>query len=246
MNLICGHSEPYLETWPASGYDAQWCGLRAADIGAPHGRYRIFILATDAGHRGEPEWSRETRREAGERTAIRSEPRRDRPTPADASHLGHEWGRPTRDRWAGPEDGSHALADTARNALWEQSVTESGRGGQAIAGLTGADIAERRGAPTAWGQYAPAIERWERILGRLAPAPTELGAKGGRRLAPRFVEWMQGLPIGHITAVPGVNRNAQLKALGNGVVPQQATEALRNLLEVACPRRSCSSLTRRR
>lgn len=30
------------------GYDAQWYGLRAADIGAPHGRYRVFILATDA------------------------------------------------------------------------------------------------------------------------------------------------------------------------------------------------------
>ena len=30
------------------GYDAQWCGLRAADVGAPHGRYRIFVLARDA------------------------------------------------------------------------------------------------------------------------------------------------------------------------------------------------------
>ena len=30
------------------GYDAGWCGLRAADVGAPHGRPRIFIVATDA------------------------------------------------------------------------------------------------------------------------------------------------------------------------------------------------------
>src|SRR5690625_4358670 len=29
------------------GYDAEWHGLRAADIGAPHGRYRVFILATN-------------------------------------------------------------------------------------------------------------------------------------------------------------------------------------------------------
>ena len=26
-------------------YDAEWCGLRAADAGAPHNRYRIFITA---------------------------------------------------------------------------------------------------------------------------------------------------------------------------------------------------------
>jgi DNA (cytosine-5)-methyltransferase 1 len=32
------------------GYDAQWCGLRAADVGAPHGRFRIFIVATDTRH----------------------------------------------------------------------------------------------------------------------------------------------------------------------------------------------------
>src|SRR5690625_6784230 len=29
------------------GFNAEWYGLRAADIGAPHGRYRVFILATD-------------------------------------------------------------------------------------------------------------------------------------------------------------------------------------------------------
>lgn len=39
-----------------------------------------------------------------------------------------------------------------------------------------------------------------------------------------------GLPAGHVTEVPGLNRNAQLKALGNGVVPQQAYAALQVLL----------------
>ena len=27
------------------GFDAEWTGLRAADVGAPHGRFRVFILA---------------------------------------------------------------------------------------------------------------------------------------------------------------------------------------------------------
>ncbi len=44
---------------------------------------------------------------------------------------------------------------------------------------------------------------------------------------------MQGLPEGWVTDVPGLSRNAMLKALGNGVVPQQAALALRLLLDRA-------------
>lgn len=39
-----------------------------------------------------------------------------------------------------------------------------------------------------------------------------------------------GLPAGHVTDVPGISRNDQLKMLGNGVVPQQAAAALRMML----------------
>jgi DNA (cytosine-5)-methyltransferase 1 len=41
---------------------------------------------------------------------------------------------------------------------------------------------------------------------------------------------MMGLPAGHVTNV-GLTRSQQLKALGNGVVPQQAALAIRILLE---------------
>src|SRR5690606_17220036 len=76
-------------------------------------------------------------------------------------------------------------------------------------------------AVTTFGQYEPAIARWENVLGRTAPAPTEpTGKNGAHRLAPRFVEFMMGLPDGWVTDV-GLTRNEQLKALGNGVVPQQ-------------------------
>jgi DNA (cytosine-5)-methyltransferase 1 len=82
-----------------------------------------------------------------------------------------------------------------------------------------------------WGDYGSAIARWERVIGRPAPAPTELGRTGNPRLAPRFVEWMMGLPDGWVTDPSiGISRNDQLKALGNGVVPQQAALALRHLL----------------
>lgn len=39
-----------------------------------------------------------------------------------------------------------------------------------------------------------------------------------------------GLPGGHVTDVPGLNRTQQLHALGNGVVPMQAASALAELL----------------
>ena len=80
-----------------------------------------------------------------------------------------------------------------------------------------------------WGQYADAIVRWEQIT-RPAPLPTELGPKGSPRLSARFSEWMMGLPDGWITDVPGITRNEALKACGNGVVPQQASAALRLML----------------
>jgi len=44
---------------------------------------------------------------------------------------------------------------------------------------------------------------------------------------------MMGLPDGWVTDVPGLNRNAQLKAIGDGVMPQQAAMALRLLLDRA-------------
>jgi hypothetical protein len=80
-----------------------------------------------------------------------------------------------------------------------------------------------------WGPYACAVLRWAQVLGTLPPHPVEPG-RTGMRLAPAFVEWMQGLPAGWVTGVPRLSRNAQLKALGNGVVPQQAALALSILL----------------
>ena len=109
--------------------------------------------------------------------------------------------------------------------------------------------------PSRWGKYAAAIARWEAIT-RPAPEPTNVtdgylkarakrlarqdkrpvGMRGSlkvrRQLAARFSEWMMGVPLGWITDVPDITRNEALKAAGNGVVPQQAAEALRFLLDM--------------
>jgi DNA (cytosine-5)-methyltransferase 1 len=97
-------------------------------------------------------------------------------------------------------------------------------------GQRGHDADGRAGAE--FGQYQAAIDRWQRVTGRPAPEPTETGARGARVLSPRFVEWLMGLPAGHVTDTEGLTRNAQLKLLGNGVVPQQAEHALRALREL--------------
>ena len=69
---------------------------------------------------------------------------------------------------------------------------------------------------------------------RPAPAPTELNRNGKPRLAAAFSEWMMGLPAGWVTDPSiGISRSEQLKAIGNGVCPQQAQAAYRSLLGVA-------------
>jgi DNA (cytosine-5)-methyltransferase 1 len=82
-----------------------------------------------------------------------------------------------------------------------------------------------------FGKYATAIARWEQVLGRPAPSPTKPDGKdGSHRLNSEFVQWMMGLPEGWVTGV-GLSRNDELKACGNGVVPQQAKLALQILLD---------------
>jgi len=75
-----------------------------------------------------------------------------------------------------------------------------------------------------WAQFQPAISRWEAITGRAAPQPL----LPEERLNPKFAEWMMGLPEGWLTDL-GLSWRQQIKACGNGVVPQQAKEALNRL-----------------
>jgi DNA (cytosine-5)-methyltransferase 1 len=82
-----------------------------------------------------------------------------------------------------------------------------------------------------FGRFEPAIQRWEQITGNEAPEPTKPDGKDGNpRLSSHFTEWMMGLEPGWITGV-GLSRKDELKACGNGVVPQQAKLALTILLD---------------
>lgn len=83
----------------------------------------------------------------------------------------------------------------------------------------GCDGQGTRSRSAVFGGYWLAFARWERIIGRPAPAPTVDG-----RLSPHLVEWMMGYPEGWVTDTLTSRRQA-LHALGNAVVPQCAAAA---------------------
>ena len=291
------------------GYDANWYGLRAADVGAPHGRFRVFLFAQPAdadvkeglrgaagtsqtgrhGHAesrpGRPDltllptpvvndmgegktvehWDAWTDRMKaavgngnghGKSLAIEAQRLLPTPTSSDTNGAGaHGTGGPDlrtavslpptptaadskASGGSSPSDVTLTDAvvrtdmgrqDNPRHLLGTPTVTMSRRSAEfASVGETPAEFAANYDGT--WGDYAPAIARWEAVLGRPAPAPTEPNAKGGHRLSPRFVEFLMGVPEGWVCDVPGITRNQALKALGNGIVPQQCAAALRAFL----------------
>jgi DNA (cytosine-5)-methyltransferase 1 len=195
------------------GYDAVWCGLRAADVGACHGRFRFVILAAPADASG-PGWQLGESFDVGE-------------------HRGEEDGG----RQAEPGRRDRVTAAAAEPLLPTPRATDGAKGGPNQRGSKGGNWSlEGAGADLAaelavdWGIYEPAIRRHERWLGRPVPFPTITGARGGKKLNPQLSEWMMGWPAGWVTDVPGLTPNDALQVCGNGVVPQQMAAAVKYLL----------------
>lgn len=219
------------------GFDAEWVVVRASDALAPHERRRLFILAVAQDSDGEPwvEWRQSASRQAQGGRARSDAGRRGRASAADADGIA-VWQQSVAESGRGGASlssvpGAVPPADADGIAARRREV------GGSVAGEAGTDAQEarRRGGDSAlvhpgegsWGRYAAAIARWEGATGVPAPRPTD--DRG--RLNTAFVEWMQGVPAGHVTQVPGLGRQGQLKALGNGVVRQQGALALRVLLD---------------
>lgn len=249
------------------GYDAEWRGLRASDVGAPHQRYRIFVLARRRGYVADAdntglEGRQPVRERAGQQPvgpggvgAVMLLPT---PRTSDTNGAGaHGTGgadlrtavallptpRATDGTNGGPNQrgskGDMMLPSAVHQLLPTPSVADT-QGGRKHRSKDRSDELLLNGIAhhDRWGDYAPAIARWERVIGRSAPTPSEPYPRrvspnpmpDRRRLSPAFVEWMMGLPAGWITDVPGITRNEALKACGNGVVPQQAATAISDML----------------
>lgn len=189
------------------GYDCRWAVIRASDAGAPHQRARFFLI----GHpHGQP-W--DMRRPTTPRKAAGRQPQR-KPTRPGLGPL-----MPTPQATYAPRSSpgyGPNLHEVARDLLQNASKLEA----TAL-------------MPT-YGPYAPAIAKWEHITGRKAPPPTNPPRREGGKpqLSARFVEWMMGLPDGHVTDLD-LSRERQLRMLGNGVVPQQAALAVNTLINTA-------------
>jgi len=201
------------------GFDAEWIGLPASDpaVGACHERWREFIFAWRPGALEDADLTaRDERRTAApgqaESRGARADARGRGGVPAAAAGSLTLLPTPTaRDH----KSGASNQMDVNSRPLNEFAVNWLPRRGDWV-GTNGVD-------------YGPAIRRWESVVGRSAPEPTEAGDRGNRRLNPVFSEWMMGAPEGHITGVPGLSREEQLRAIGNGVVWQQGAHALRLL-----------------
>lgn len=238
------------------GFDAEWTGLRAADVGAPHGRFRFFILA----------WPRErtTPDTAGQRRPVSVPGGHEAGSPTAASDLDAAALTLLPTPAVVMNDGENKETWLARRErVKARGINGNGMGmplpiavqllptprttdmnGAGVHGTGGPDLRtvavehlEPVLSPTTamglvdWGTYAAAIARWEAVIGRTAPAPVRMDGKGGKaRLNPELTEWMMGWPAGWVTASAKLSRAEQLKACGNGVVPQQAAAALRMLL----------------
>jgi DNA (cytosine-5)-methyltransferase 1 len=191
------------------GYDAEWGTVPASWAGAPHRRERVFILAHRRG---------EQRPDRTGTAAPLADPVTLLPT------LLTEANDKAQSEGYGPNLGMalQTLFPTlkATNNENEQRAEYGLNLGRTVFALP----------PGGFGSYQQAVDRWERTIGRPAPPPVTARRDGGPRLNAVFAEWIMGLPEGWVTGPDiGLPHTAQLHALGNGVVPQQALLALQIL-----------------
>jgi len=203
------------------GYHITWGTLPASAVGAPHRRVRWWGLAYPADAENiRHEWTRQARRRRT-RSADSSDPAADTNSAT----------RPQRDiRQAAGRSVQHwdnterrDMGTVGQGSSAANSALEGPQRRPAEPEHPDEQLSWARDMETRFGRWAPAVARWEHILGRSAPDPHI-----EQRLNPAFVEWMMGYPEGWVTDIM-TKRTHSLKALGNSVVPQCAAEAFLQL-----------------
>ncbi|NBW21186.1 MAG: DNA cytosine methyltransferase [Caulobacteraceae bacterium] len=223
------------------GYDARWDRFRAADVGAPHRRERVFLLAYAASER---------EREPTDETFAVATARRTR----DESRVGGELANPAGIRCGMPQyaggqreesRGDAGTMDNTNARRWGESATGEVRSGEdaAVGDGVGVDLVNpNRECGEERDVRAVAVEA------EVARASGRDGRNARCLAQPRMGRRADGVsarldahrwPAGpgepqHKREAPRVtssvkDRAARLRALGNAVVPQVAAFAWQTL-----------------
>jgi DNA (cytosine-5)-methyltransferase 1 len=183
-----------------NGYDARWRIIRASDVGAPHQRARLFIVAYPASKRCENQLC--TEESSQSKQSITSD------TNCDACKESRRANRGLSEPSIGFSNGQDERQTGHEYRCSCKTITDPhhSRRLRDVQGLS--------------KRFNTSNEMcMQEIPNTLVDG----------RLNPVFVEYMMGLPIGWVTDLD-LSRSQQLKMLGNGVVPQQAYFALHQLL----------------
>lgn len=194
-----------------SGFDAEWCCVSAAQVGASHKRERVFILAHDCGQ-GLPQRPCEPGNNGEEQQAAER----------GSKALGHTSSK-RRYSWNGA---IHREGIKPSSRMPQDAFQGCGNVGHAGCGQTG------NGTP---GQISEAEERERRLSeianggGVFAPGPSDYDRWG--RILAHSPYLSPAIESGFCVLVDGLalvvdtSRPDQLRCGGNGVVPIQATVA---------------------
>ncbi len=217
--LLYGGIEHVLGDLAALGFDAEWTAVRASDVGAPHRRERIFILA----HRGFNAGSRESGPKesepiSGHRIGVADSERSRRPQTRQRQHK-HARGQ--------SETGCGDVADTAcagtprlGKQRWQGSPQRNKRSEAGVADDSGILGDSQSTRPQ--GRERPGRSADESLS--FPPGPSDADAWSGvLAQRPEIEPAICGMADGMAYRVD------RLRILGNGVVPAQAARAFEEL-----------------
>ena len=178
------------------GYDARWEIVRASDVGAPHRRERLFILAQPTNSNGFGCNVRKCKKE------------RDKGQSQSQSSQCCSVIRNTNDK---------ECYDCQNGKISEKCCSNAFRICRTLTSNSNPEQLQANGQAQGLGWRFKTPSQLS-MLG--TPNPLDQS-----KLNPKFVEYMMGLPEGWVTDLD-LSRAQMFKLLGNGVVPQQAYRAL--------------------
>ena len=226
------------------GYDVRWTLIRASEVGAPHRRERLFILAYPNSTR----WPRAERSDLQARQPWTCSNNTYEYTDSDGKRRNLGQNDSNEGEYQGQSQPIVSrLVKTVTANTKGYTRTQSRRASRELrtegTGLQrGQDKGQAGGESRGSSEAVPnsndgrGVGSMSRLQKRYdprramhlqeVPSPLDEG-----KLNVKFVEYMMGLPEGWVTDVD-LPRSQQLKILGNGVVPQQAYRALELLNNV--------------